>query len=105
MRRPRSHATRSIKAKLAFMASQNVRRTVMLAQDRLLTSLLAGSPCQSNPVRVMICPKAMQGKNIVFKNSGWSIPSLKQSLAPSRHAPNGTGISIVSNSLIVLTNL
>mmetsp|Transcript_1814 Transcript_1814/g.4025 ORF Transcript_1814/g.4025 Transcript_1814/m.4025 type:complete len:95 (+) Transcript_1814:418-702(+) len=93
-----------MKAKLAFMASQKVRRTVMLAHDRLLTSLLAGSPIQSKPVRVMICPNAIQGKNTVFKNSGCNNPSPQQSLPPSLHAPNGTGISIVSSSLIVLTN-
>lgn len=30
----------------------------MLAQETELTSLLAGSPCQSSPARVMICPRA-----------------------------------------------
>ena len=100
MSKPRSQATRYMKAALALMASQKVSNTVMLVQDILLTSLLAGFPSQSKPVRVMIWPSEtkvgmqwmkeseytgkryvlrlrhqtgkdlLQGKNMVFKNNG-----------------------------------
>lgn len=63
---PRCQATRSIMKALAFKASQNDRRTVMLAHDKLLTSLLAGSPRQSKLVRVMICPNATDGRAVVI---------------------------------------